>query len=326
MKGAAVSKIPYKKDWLVRTRIARFMLQTELNAKILTIREYTETFGCSRGVVQNALDSLEQAGAIALDRRGKNGTFLTARDEAKLFEGAGLHFITGSMPAPLSIHHAGLATGICQAMSKCSAPFTFAFVQGAKNRVDALLREVYDFVVVTRSAAEEAMARHPELEISFPLEGCEYSYPYTLYINRPGATEIQAGMTVAADPASTDQWDLTQLACRGRDVKLIEMPYIACSFAFLAGSVDAVVMQGELNSPQPTLNNLFLAGERRISMADVSAIPVEGEKAEKLKQPVVLVNRHNYGMGGILKNYLGGNLVSHIQRLVIEFKMAPQFY
>jgi hypothetical protein len=248
------------------------------------------------------------------------------KDESKLFDNAGLHFITGSMPAPLSIHHAGLATGICQAMNKCSVPFTFAFVQGAKNRVDALLREVYDFVVVTRCAAEEYMERFPELEISFPLEGCEYSYPYTLYLSRPGATEIQDGMTVAADPSSTDQWELTQMACKGKNVKLVEMPYISCNFAFLAGSVDAVIMQGELTSPQPNLNNLFFAGERRISMADVSAIPIEGEKAEKLRQPVVLVNRNNYGIGGILKNYLSGNLVSHIQRLVIDFKMAPQFY
>ena len=321
-----MSRIPYKKDWLIRTRIARFMLETELNAKIPTIQEYTEVFSCSRGIVQNAFDSLQSAGAIVLDKRGKNGTFLVSKDESKLFDNAGLHFITGSMPAPLSIHHAGLATGICQAMSKCSVPFTFAFVQGAKNRVDALLREIYDFVVVTRSAAEEAMAHHPELEISFPLEGSEYSYPYTLYVNRPGLTGIQNGMTVAADPTSTDQWELTQMACKGKDAKLVEMPYISCNFAFLAGNIDAVIMQGELTSPQPNLNNLFLAGERRISMANVSAIPVEGEKAEKLKQPVILVNKNNYGIGGILKNYLAGNFVSHIQRLVIDFKMAPQFY
>ena len=321
-----MSRIPYKKDWLIRTRIARFMLETELNTRILTIQEHTEIFHCSRGIVQNAFDTLQKAGAIALDKHGKNGTFLVGKDEGKLFDNAGLHFITGSMPAPLSIHHAGLATGICQAMTKCSVPFTFAFVQGAKNRVDALLREIYDFVVVTRSTAEEAMAHHPELEISFPLEGCEYSYPYTLYINRPGVTEIQDGMTVAADPTSTDQWELTQMACKGKAVKLVEMPYISCSFAFLAGNVDAVIMQGELSSPQPNLNNLFFVGERRISMDNVSVIPVEGEKADKLKQPVILVNKNNYGIGGILKNYFFGNFVAHIQRLVIDFKMAPQFY
>ncbi len=321
-----MSNLHYKKDWLIRTHIARFMLETELDAKIPTIQEYTELFECSRGIVQNALDSLEQAGAVALDRRGKNGTFLVAKEEGKLFDNAGLHFITGSMPTPLSIHHAGLATGICQAMSKCSVPFTFAFVQGAKNRVAALLREVYDFVVVTRSAAEEAMAQHPELMIAFPLEACEYSYPYTLYISKPGVAEVQDGMTVAADPASSDQWELTQQACRGKAVKLIEMPYISCNFAFLSGSVEAVILQGELTSPQPNLNNMFFAGERRISMGDVSSTPVEGEKAEKLKQPVILVNKNNYGIGGILKNYLAGNFISHIQRLVIEFKMAPQFY
>ncbi|HWQ57373.1 MAG TPA: YhfZ family protein, partial [Clostridia bacterium] len=241
--------IPYKKDWLVGTRIARGMLGAEPNAKILTIKEYTELFGCSRGIVQNAIDHLEKAGAITLDKRGKNGSFLIAKDEKKLFDNAGLHFITGSMPAPLSIHHAGLATGICQAMTKCSVPFTFAFVQGSKNRADALIREVYDFVVVTQSAAEEYQERYPELELAFPLEGCEYSRPYTLYVNRPDAGGIEDGMTVAADPTSTDQWDLTQLVCAGKNVRIVEMPYISCNFAFLSGKADCVVLQGELTGP-----------------------------------------------------------------------------
>lgn len=321
-----MDKTPYKKDWLVGTRIARGLIGARPGMKIPTIREYTDLFGCSRGIVQNAIDGLEEAGAVSLDRRGKSGTYLIAKDEKKLFGNAGLHFITGSMPAPLSIHHAGLATGICQAMNKCAAPFTFAFVQGSKNRAEALLRGVYDFVVVTQSAAEEYQSRFPELALAFPLEGCVYSLPYTLYINRPGVGEVRDGMRVAADPASTDQWELTQLVCRGKDVRVLEMPYISCNFAFLSGEADCVVMQGELSARQPNLNNLFFALERRVSLADVSAIPIECEKTEKLRQPVILVNRKNYGMDGILRSYLSGNLVSYIQNLVVEFKMAPQFY
>lgn len=321
-----MNRIPYKKDWLVGTRIARGLIGVDLNTKILTIKEYTEIFSCSRGIVQNAIDSLEKAGAITLEKRGKSGTYLIGKNEKRLFENAGLCFITGSMPAPLSLHNAGLATGICQAMSKCGVPFTFAFVQGSKNRVDALLREIYDFIVVTQYAAEEYMARYPELDLAFPLEDCEYSRPYTLYINRQGVDEIQDGMVVVADPASTDQWELTQLACAGKDVRIVEMPYISCSFAFLSGNADCVILQGELNSPQPNLNNLFLSGEQRISIADVCAIQIGGEKAEKLRQPVIMVNRKNYGISGILKSYLTGIAVSHIQRLVVEFKMAPQFY
>lgn len=325
-KAYDMDKTPYKKDWLVGTRIARGLIGVQRGVKIPTIQEYTDLFKCSRGIVQNAIDGLEETGAIVLDRRGKSGTWLAAKDEKKLFDNAGLHFITGSMPAPLSIHHAGLATGICQAMNKCAAPFTFAFVQGSKNRVEALLREVYDFVVVTQSAAEEYQACFPELALAFPLEGCVYSLPYTLYINKPGVSEVQDGMSIAADPTSTDQWELTELVCAGRDVRVLEMPYVSCNFAFLSGEADCVVMQGELSARQANLNSLFFAAERRMSLAEVSAIPIECEKTEKLHQPVILVNRKNYGMDGILKSYLSGNLVSHIQSLVIDFKMAPQFY
>ncbi|HWQ57423.1 MAG TPA: YhfZ family protein, partial [Clostridia bacterium] len=124
----------------------------------------------------------------------------------------------------------------------------------------------------------------------------------------------------------TDQWELTQLVCAGKSVRIVEMPYISCNFAFLSGKADCVVLQGELTRPQPSLNNLFFASEQRIPLSDVSAIPIECEKTEKLRQPVILVNRRNYGMDGILKGYLGGNLVAHIQQLVVGFKMAPQFY
>jgi hypothetical protein len=321
-----MNSTPYKKSWLTHTRIARLMLETKLNSRIPTIREYAIIFDCASGVIQNALKGLEQAGAIELDKRGKNGTFLVRKDEEKLFDNAGLHFITGSMPSPLSIHHAGLATGICQAMNSCTVPFTFAFVQGSKNRVEAMLRKVYDFVVVTLCTAETVTSNYPELEIAFLLEDCEYSCPYTLYLNQPGLNAIQDGMTVAADPHSIDQWALTQAACKGKSVSLIEMPYISCNFAFLGGKVDAVIMQGDLSSIHPSLNNLFVPGENSHSMTKISAIPVAGENAAKLKQPVILVNKDNYGIGGILENYLSGNIVAQIQKLVIDFKMAPQFY
>lgn len=321
-----MNRIPYKKDWIASTGIARGMLGTEIEQRIPTIKEYTETFDCSRGVVQNALESLQQSGAIVLSKRGKNGTFLAEKNEEVLFQNAGLQFITGSMPAPLSIHLAGLATAICQAMNRCRAPFTFAFVQGAKNRVNALLREVYDFVVVTRSAAQEHIKEHQELEIAFSLQGCEYSYPNTLYINKPGLLELSDGMTIAADPSSTDQWELTKLVTKGKNIRILEMPYISCNHAFLSGAVDSVIMQGELGSTQPNLNTLFYTGDGRISSADISAIPIAEERSAELMQPVILINKKNYGIGGILKNYLLGELVAHIQKMVIDYKMAPQFY
>lgn len=317
---------PYKKDWLVSTGIARGMISMHPGGRVPTVNEYCEAFGCSRGVVQNALAGLNECGAIALSKRGKQGTYLTEKNDDLLFKNAGLQFMTGSMPTPLNMHLAGLATGICQAMSRCSVPFTFAFVQGAKNRVEALSRGVYDFIVVTRSTASEHIRENPDLEEAFPLSGCRYSPPYALYINRRGVSEIQDGMTVALDPACRDQYRLTHLLCAGRDVRLIEMPYISSRQAFLSGEVDALVFRDD-SSPGNAYLGGFMLNPKWLSKSDeYSVAPIALSVSEDMQLPVVLVNKKNYGMAGILKSYLGGELVSFIQKKVIDQQMAPQFY
>jgi len=319
--------VPFRKDWRASTGIARGVLGTELGARLPTIEEYAKAFGCSRGVVQNALAALEKGGAVRLDKRRKQGTFLAGKDEERLFACAGLPFLTGSMPAPLNMHLAGLATGICQAMGQCPVPFTFAFVQGAKNRADALCRQIYDFAVLTRTAAEEHIERQPELEVAFPLAGCEYSTPYFLYIGKPGLDDIADGMTIAVDPASTDQQRLTRMLCQGRDVRVLERPFLASGQAFLSGEADCVVMRGELVLEQPNLYDATAALlGRRIALSSISVIPIPAERMVGTQQAVVLVNRRNYGIAGILKKYLAGDLAGYIQKRVIKREMAPQFY
>ena len=315
----------YKKDWLVTTGIARLMISTPLDSRLPTVQDYCEIFDCSRGVVQNALASLEARGAVFLHKRGKQGTYLAKKNEELLFQNAGLQFLTGSMPTPLNMHLAGLATGICQAMTRCSVPFTFAFVHGGKNRANALCRQVYDFVLVTRSTAQEYIAQNPEVEEAFPLLGCDYSPPYLLYLNRPGLTEIQDGMTVAVDPSSQDQWLLTQSLVTGKDVHLVEMPFIPSRQAFISGQVDCVVMRddsvyrnGLLGAAMPVFQT--------INPENKSIVSLPGELTAEMQLPVVLVNKKNYGMAGILRSYLGGELVAYIQEKVIDHQMAPQFF
>lgn len=315
----------YKKDWLVTTGIARLMISMPLDSRLPTVQDYCEIFDCSRGVVQNALASLEAGGAVSLRKRGKQGTYLAAKNEELLFQNAGLQFLTGSMPTPLNMHLAGLATGICQAMNRCSVPFTFAFVHGGKNRANALCRQVYDFVLVTRSTAQEYIAQNPEVEEAFPLLDCDYSPPYMLYLNRPGLTEIQDGMTVAVDPSSQDQWRLTQSLVAGKDVRIVEMPFIPSRQAFISGQVDCVIMRddsvyrsGLLGAATPVF--------QAISLENKSIVPLSRELTGDMQLPVVLVSKKNYGMAGILRSYLGGELVAYIQKKVIDQQMPPQFF
>jgi len=315
----------FKKDWLVTTGIARQMISTPIGSRVPTVNEYCDIFECSRGVVQNAMASLEGCGAISLSRCGKQGSFLAAKSEDLLFQNAGLPFLTGSMPTPLNMHLAGLATGICQAMNRCTVPFTFAFVQGGRNRADALCRQVYDFVLVTRSTAREYIAGNPDVEEAFPLPGCDYSPPYVLYLNRPGLTEVQDGMTVAVDPSSQDQWRLSKALCAGKDVRFVEMPFIPSRQAFFSGQVGCVVMRDD-DSPYKALSGMIMPGMQLINPENISVVPLPAELTEDMQLPVVMVSKKNYGMSGILKSYLGGDLVSFIQKKVIEQQMAPQFF
>ena len=52
----------YKKSVLITMYMARDLFLTEPGERIPTISEYTQTFGVSRGIVQNALEELTACG------------------------------------------------------------------------------------------------------------------------------------------------------------------------------------------------------------------------------------------------------------------------
>lgn len=315
---------PYHKEWYVQTSIAKCMIGMEQASRIPTITEYAQWFECSRGLVQNALNFLEEHKAVVLDKQGKRGTFLAEKQDESLFRYSGLSHLTASMPPPVNRHFAGLATGICNGMSKCSVPFTFAFVQGSENRVQALLSRAYDFVVISQCAANTCVAENPELEIAFPFVGCEYSRPYKLYINQPGKQGVEDGMVIAMDPTSSDHVAITQKICAGKNVEIREMPFLSALYAFYTGQIDCIAFRDGLENGNDTLFNLAMKNEISIAPNRISRIPIEG--AEDMQLPVALVHKENYGMAGILQRYLAQESVGVIQQQVVNGECMPQFY
>ena len=315
----------YRKEWYVGACIAKGFLGTAVGSKIPTITEYAEEFACSRGIVQNALSNLEDQKVIVLDRLGKRGTYLMEKEEERLFACAGLSHLTASMPPPINRHFAGLATGICQEMSKCPVPFTFAFVQGSKNRVEFLLSGAYDFVVTTRYSAELYAQQHEEIQIAFPFAKSEYALPHKLYINQPGKRQLEDGMTVAVDPSSFDLVAVTRQICQGKQVKIQEMPFVSALYAFYSGSIDAIAFRDGIQNENDNLLNLVMKNELKVDRSRISELPIPGSKPS-MEQAVALINRENYGIRGILENYLLGDQVGAIQKKVMDGTMLPRFY
>ena len=316
---------PYRKEWYVGACIAKGLLGMEPGGRIPTVTEYADRFQCSRGIVQNALASLEEQQVISLDRLGKRGTFLKTKEEGKLFAAAGLNHLTASMPPPINMHFAGLATGICQQMSACPVPFTFAFVQGSWNRVQSLLSGAYDFVVTTRYSAEIYREKYPEVEIAFPFESCEYALPHRLYINQPGKTQLEDGMTIGVDPSSYDQMAITRQLCRGRKVYIQEMPFVSAIYSFFSGKIDCMVWRDGSRKEKDNLLNYVMHQNPAVTADRISEIPIPAVDPD-MDVPVALIHRDNYGIRGILSSYLLGNQVGAIQKKVVEGTMLPQFY
>lgn len=300
----------FKKSALVTASIAREMISISPGARIPTIQEYTQSFDSSRGVVQNALAILQREGGVALDNRGKLGTYLISRNVETLYGLANINSITGSMPTPLNPYLSGLATGICQTMGGCPVPFNFAFMQGAEKRAEALLKGVYDFVVVSQSSANEFCRRHSELEIVMPLAGSVYSPPYFLYCNAKNPDGMTDGAVVALDSKSTDHYLLTMRLAAGKDVHFHPISYVGAHSVFLAGEVDCVVFRKE----------------KRMDEHAFRILPIEVERPDEYLRPAVLINRSNYGMGSILRNYLERDCIARWQSDVVERRTEARFY
>jgi hypothetical protein len=300
----------YKKSWLINTRIARDLIGFSAGDRLPTIQEFTQKHCSSRGIVQKALDGLQDSGAISLEKRGKMGTYISAVNPAALFRQGGLEYITATMPPAITGDLAGLATGICDAMEECPAPFNFAFIHGADKRGAALSRMVYDFAVTSQSAAGRIATRYPDLETMMLLDGCVYSPPFVLCSRQPGVWNISDGNTIAADPSSIDQYRLTKRFCRGKKARIIERPYVTCRALFISGGIDFLIHRDEA----------------WIQEYKVPSIPLEYGRGSSYLLPAVLINKNNYNIGNILRAFLRPPLIAESQNAVLKHRKEMQIY
>lgn len=306
----------YKKTALTLMHMARDLFLTDTGERIPTINEYTETFGVSRGIVQNALETLTEEGSITMEKRGVLGTFLTAKDSEKLYSHTGWGAITGSMPIPLTPHFTSLATAVCEVLSEAPVEFSFAYMSGSVKRVEALKNEVYDFMILSKSAALTHMETCDDLEICAELTGAQYSQEYILYFMDPAKSAIEDGMRVGVDPVCMDQKVLTEKLCEGKQVEIVEFPFIGFEDIIRSGRIDCTVFRGVG----------WKTDAETLGLGVVPLTGIEGFEKENTNTPVVLVRKGNYGTDRLLKKYLNIPEISRIQQEVLDGRRSMKFY
>ena len=299
-----------KKFNVVTSFLARDFFTREIPSRLPTITEYCEVFNVSRGVVQDALANLEKSGCIELHKHGSRGSFLVGRKQQQLYDYTMWDVITGTMPAPLDVSLQGLATGLCNNMSNCDIPFSFAFILGAQRRAKSLSCGLYDFSIVSAMSARYFIKKWPKLKVIASLHPSVYSYsPYYLIMNHPGITELQDGMRVLYDPYCYDETLLTQQVCREKKVELIEDTITGARELFERGVVDAMV---------------FRQDSWMDAIPDISIVPLDGQDGST--EPILLANQENYCIDKLLTSVFMPKEIADIQREVKNDQRKARFF
>lgn len=306
----------YKKSGIMLMNLARDFFLMAVGDRISTIYEYTNKFHVSRGIVQNAIETLEQEQCIGLDKRGVKGTYLTQIDYQKLYTYTNWGTITGTMAMPLSPWLSGLTTAICDLMEKATFPFSFAYVTGSERRLEAMEAQVYDFMIVTKNSAKEYLDKYDFLNECVVLDHCVYSAEHILYFMDASKSRIEDGMRIGVDPKCLDQYELTKKICKGKDVTFVEFPYVSFDDLTRSGKVDCVVYR-DFEAESGNVDHNF-------GMVPLSEIC--DYNAEENTTPVVLTNKNNYGIDALLHKFIDVNTIHEIQEEVFAGRRGIKFY
>lgn len=102
----------YQKEGVVITTLARYLLGEKCGNRLKTIDELATECRSSVGLTQAALKTLESSGAIRIERRGRNGSYLVEMDNKVLLSHVDINNVVCATPLPYTRLYEGLASGL----------------------------------------------------------------------------------------------------------------------------------------------------------------------------------------------------------------------
>ena len=224
-----------KKEGVVITTLARYLLGEKCGNRLKTIDELATECRSSVGLTQAALKTLESSGAIRIERRGRNGSYLVEMDNKALLTHVDINNVVCAMPLPYTRLYEGLASGLKAQFD--GIPFYYAHMRGADIRVECLLNGVYDMAVVSRLAAESYLTQKG-LCLALELGPHTYVGEHQLICRKGESANVKR---VGLDNRSADQKIMTDVFFGDSDVERVDLSYHESLQRIVKGDVDAVI-------------------------------------------------------------------------------------
>lgn len=286
-----------KKEGVVITTLARYLLGEKCGNRLKTIDELATECRSSVGLTQAALKTLESSGAIRIERRGRNGSYLVEMDNKALLSHVDINNVVCAMPLPYTRLYEGLASGLKAQFD--GIPFYYAHMRGADIRVECLLNGVYDMAVVSRLAAESYLTQKG-LCLALELGPHTYVGEHQLICRKGESANVKR---VGLDNRSADQKIMT-------DVFLAvvmwneSISYHESLQRIVKGDVDAVIWN--------------VVAENELTMLGLEATPLTDDpRFLQATEAVVLTRVDDYPMQQLLRAVVDKHaLLAHQQRVV----------
>lgn len=297
------------KSETARRGVAEAYLAPDVQERVPTTPELADQLGVSLGTVHAAITGLERDGLITTTARGPKGRWLVERDVLGLWEASGRGAPTGVLPLPESREMAGLATALKAASEQRGATLQLLFRQGGLHRLEALDSGRVDFVVTSLSLALSRSGSTCNL----PLLPHSYYETGALVVITPREGAPEPPRTVAADPASADNYAMTQREFPG--VPIVEKPYMLIPAAVANHEVDAAVWHRTTPSPLMVAAGLAVRPLLQPALSDL----------DEVNRAALVWRKDDPAVGRVLTEIFDQDEIQAVQRDVLEGRTAPRF-
>lgn len=302
------------KNNLIAREIARFLISVEIGQRIPTVQQFQTRLAAGSGTVQRALKDLETTGALVLNARQRQGSFVESRDFGAIWKLAGLESVAGAMPLPNSREFQGLAAGIRGEFERLGIPITLLYAHSSSSRLDTLNQGRVDFVVLSTAAAQQATQDHSNLEIGLTLgAGSYYGENSVVVISKSDSAAQKSNARIGIDPYSFDHQQLSEAEFPGG--RYVEVSYQFMPHAVHTGLIDCAIWHR-------TALGLSLADQ------GLQVSPLRREEtvavAKQLSSASVVVRQENPEILAVLRE-LAPVAIREMQRKVVDLEIVPVY-
>lgn len=292
--------------------IAGYLLSIEEGQQLLSTRELAEQHDASVGSISAAVKNLEEIGAVTIDRRGWQGSFLAKKNYGMLWKVTENGPLVVALTLPSFPKCEGLATGLYSLFERAGIEAYLIFIRGSFNRIKALRNGRCHATVMSVLAAEELCGGGEEILLRLPPQS--FVTDHRVFF-RKGVSDSTHPLRVGIDNDSFDIKYLTELEFKDRDVEFHPMTFMQTDLHMEQSPVDAAISNQDhlerMKNTGITSRPLSPAVQEIMGNRDTSAAVVirAGEPATRL----------------VLQQVLDSRTLSEIQQQVVTGQIVPQY-